>query len=107
MWRSSTAGLTLRSIAFPNLAADLIRRQVDIFVCPGGTPAPLAVKALTTTIPIVFSSATDPISMGLVDSLNRPGGNVTGCELDEQRDWPETTRHPPRPAAGNPAFCRF
>jgi putative ABC transport system substrate-binding protein len=67
--------------SLPEMAADLVRRKVAVLVSTGGSPSVMAAKAATATIPIVFTIGIDPIHLGIVTSLSRPGGNITGVNL--------------------------
>ena len=67
------------------MAADLVRRQVNVIAATGGSPSSLAAQAATQSIPIVFQIGVDPVEVGLVSTLNKPGANITGAETTDGR----------------------
>ena len=89
----------------PALAADLVSRRVAVIIPIGGAPATVAAKAATSTIPIVFNLGADPVRLGLVTNVSRPGGNITGVAMMALEMETKTTGAPARTRARFDLAC--
>ena len=87
------------------LAEDLVRRNVAVMTTVGGAPATLAAKAATSSIPIAFLVAVDPVALGIVASLSHPGGNLTGVTTLNVEVAPKTARNAARASSSGKDIC--